>query len=202
MSKARIFGVVFSALLVTMSSTWAQTGTNLMAKAQVGDWAQFLLNSQNETVPMMSVRDQQHWRVILFVSKDSVGLQEYFTMAGKRMGPLGDRVDLSKPYEPVPGLGAEAKIDVVSSSPDNLTVNGKAYACTKIVRKVAQAADIMKGQTGWNGTSTIWVCPDIPVGGIVRIENLYESRMTPDVDPQKISETWVLTDFGFKNWKK
>jgi len=202
MSKGRTFGVVFGTWLVSMSYTWAQTGTNLMAKAQVGDWAHFVLNSQNETVPMMSVKDQQTLRVILFVLKDSIGLQEYFTIAGKRMGPLPDRVDLSKPYEPVPGLGAEAKIDVVSSSPDNVAVNGKTYACTKIVRKVAQTADIMKGETGWNGTSTIWVCPDIPVGGIVRIENRYESRMAPDAKPQKIFETWVLTDFGFKNWKK
>ncbi len=55
---------------------------------------------------------------------------------------------------------------------------------------------------GWNGTSTIWVCPDIPVGGIVKIENQYQSQDTAGSKPQKISETWMLADFGFKDWKE
>jgi hypothetical protein len=55
-------------------------------------------------------------------------------------------------------------------------------------------------ESGWNGTSTIWVCPDIPVGGVVKIENQYESQLTADSKPNKINETWVLADFGLKNW--
>jgi hypothetical protein len=27
------------------------------------------------------------------------------------------------------------------------------------------------------------------------------SQMTPDMKPNTITETWMLTDFGFKNWK-
>jgi hypothetical protein len=84
---------------------------------------------------------------------------------------------------------------------ENLTVKGKSYACTKIVRKVSRAADISEIQSGWNGTSTLWLSPDVPVGGLVKIENRYASQQTPGSKPNMITETWLLTDFGFKNWK-
>lgn len=201
MKKSKTFVTILVVFFAVLNLAWGQTGTNPLAKAQVGDWAQYVFNSQNGTVPMLSVKDQQHWRVISVVLKTGVRIDEYFIMAGKRNGPLGRLANFDKPFEPVNGIGEGAKIDIVSSSQENLAVNGKTYACTKIVRKVVQLADIMKGQEGWNGTSTIWICPDIPVGGVVRIENRYESQLTPDSKPNKLVETLILTDFGFKNWK-
>lgn len=109
--------------------------------------------------------------------------------------------EFAKPFEPVPGL-AGAKITVVSSTPESLAVKGKSYACTKIVRRISKAVDAAKLESGWNGTSTIWVCPDIPVGGVVKIENQYESQITADSKLQKINEIWVLADFGLKSWKE
>jgi hypothetical protein len=66
---------------------------------------------------------------------------------------------------------------------------------------VHQNPQISAIQPGWNGTSTIWLSPDVPVGGLVKIENRYASQQTPDSKPNMIMETWLLTDFGFKNWK-
>jgi hypothetical protein len=201
MSMRKTFKVILGLCFVAMSLAGMQAERNLLVKAQVGDWAQYLFNSQNETVPMLSVKDQQRWRVISVVEETGVRIDESFIMAGERSGPMGTIANFNRPFEPVSGLGEAAKIDILSSSQENQVVNGTTYSCTKIVRKVTQAADIMKGQTGWKGTSTIWICPDIPVGGIVRIENRYESQLTADAEPHKIVETWTLTNFGFKNWK-
>lgn len=177
-----------------------QTG-NPLAKASVGDWAQYLFNSRNETVPALSVTDQDRWRVVSVVEATGVRIDHYMTMGGSRTSALGSIVDFDKPYEPVPELSHGAKIEVVSSTPESVTVNGKTYACTKIVRKVSRTADMMKGQTGWNGTSTVWLCPEIPAGGIVKIENRYDSQLVESAAPNRIVETMALTDFGFKNWK-
>jgi len=178
-----------------------QAGANLLTKAQEGDWAQYVFNSQNETTPMLSVKDQQRWCVVSVVQETGVRIDEYLMMAGSRTAGLGKTADFSKPYEPVGDIALGAKVEVLSSTPDSVTVKGKPYACAKIVRKVSRTADMTKGQTGWNGTSTIWISPDIPVGGVVKIENRYELQFSEESKPDKIVETWLLTDFGLKNWK-
>jgi hypothetical protein len=38
--------------------------------------------------------------------------------------------------------------------------------------------------------------------GVVRIENQYQTQMNAGSAPDKINETWMLTDFGFKSWKE
>jgi hypothetical protein len=201
MSGIKKFIGVIVALWVAIGAARGQSGTNLLTKAQEGDWAQYVFNSQNETTPMLSVKDQQRWCVVSVVQETGVRIDEYLMMAGSRTAGLGRIADFNKPYEPVGDIALGAKIDVVSSTSDSVTVKGKTYACTKIVRKVGRAADITKGQTGWNGASTIWICPDIPVGGVVKIENRYELQITEDSKPDKIVETWLLADFGLKNWK-
>jgi hypothetical protein len=199
MRKTTIF-IVLALSLMTAGLALAQTA-NPLPKAGQGDWVEFTVNSENQTEPFLSVQDQHRWRVVSSVQPTMARIDNYSTMAGQRvsMGPI--MVAFDKPYEPVPGL-AGAKIKVVSSTPESLTVKGKSYACTKIVRQISLPVDAAKLESGWNGTSTIWICPDIPVGGIVKIENKYESQLTADSTPQKINETWVLADFGLKNWKE
>lgn len=128
-------------------------------------------------------------------------IDNYAIIAGNRSSMGGSVRYFNKPFEPVNELNEKANIDIISTTSDNLTVNGKSYACTKIVRKVSRAADISKIQSGWNGTSTIWLSPDVPAGWVVKIENRYASQLTPVSKPTMITETWLLTDFGFKNWK-
>jgi hypothetical protein len=201
MSKRTWITVILTSGLLGMSAAAGQT-IHPLAKAGVGDWAEYLFNSQNKTVPMLSVKDQKQWRVVSAVTDSGVRIDHYLMINDSRTGPLGSVIDLAKPFEPVEDLAQGAKIDIVSTTPESLTVNGKTYACTKIVRRVSRAADLTKGQTGWKGTSTVWLCPDIPAGGIVRIENSYESRFADDAEPNTVVETLALADFGFKNWQE
>lgn len=199
MKRTSIYALL-ALLLLTAGLTFAQTA-NLLSKAGEGDWVKFTVNVQNQTEPFLSVKDQSRWRVTSMVQETGVRIDNYTEFSGRKatLGPV--MADFNKPFEPVPQI-VNAKITIVSSTPENVTVKGKSYACTKIVRQVSQPADDSKLQMGWNGTSTIWVCPDIPVGGVVKIENQYESQDTAGSKPNKISETWMLTDFGLKNWKE
>jgi hypothetical protein len=201
MTKTRSVTALGILTLIALGFAFA-AGVHPLAKASFGDWVQFTVNIKNETEPLLSVEDQQRWRAVSVVLDAGVRIDNYSTMAGSRTGMGGSICYFDKPYEAVTGISTDAKIEIVSTTPDNVTIKGKALACTKVVRKVTQPVSAETFQSGWNGMSTIWLCPDIPVGGLVKVENRYQSQLTADSAPNKIVETWFLTDFGFKNWKE
>jgi hypothetical protein len=201
MTKISSLAVLAILTLMGMGFVYAEA-VHPLAKASDGDWVQFTVNQKNETVPLMSVKDQPRWRVVSTVLETGVRVDYYTMFAGRRSGMGGALYYFNKPYEPVNDISAEAKIEVISSTADTVTIKGKALACTKVVRKVTQPVNAATFRPGWNGMSTIWLCPDIPVGGLVKVENDYQSQLTADSKPNKIAETWLLSDFGFKNWKE
>jgi hypothetical protein len=184
------------------ASAFAMSQANLLTKASSGDWAEYSVTRENKTIPLLGFKDQKHWRTVSVVDESGVRIDEYLMMGGQRTTGLGRLVSLSKPFEPISGLAEAATVTVVSESAETLTVAGKSYACTKIQRKINQPVDDEKFQTKWAGTSTIWICPDVPLGGLVKMENSYEEQLNTSAEANKIVETWVLTDFGFKNWKE
>ena len=180
--------------LVLLSAAAARSqASNPLAKAAENDWAKYIVNSRDATLPDLSVENQERWRVVSVVLAAGVRIDNYSMIAGQRTRLGGSARYFNNPFEPVFELGGEAKIEIVSTSPESLSVKGVAYACTKIVRKV--------GSPDWNGTSPVWLCPQIPVGGVVKIENRCRVQLLPDQPPHEITEIWVLADFGFKNWK-
>lgn len=201
MTKTRSLTALAVLTLIALGFVYA-AAVHPLAKASSGDWVQFTVNLKNETEPLLSVKDQQRWRVVSTVLDTGVRVDNYSTMAGSRVGMGGSLYYFNKPYEPVTDISLEAKIEVVSTTPDTVPIKGKALACTKVVRKISQPVSAATFQAGWNGTSAIWLCPDVPVGGLVKVENHYQSQLFADSKPNMIVETWLLTDFGFKNWKE
>jgi uncharacterized protein (UPF0333 family) len=201
MRKASMMILVAAVLVFAAVPAAAQTA-NPLTKASQGDWAQYAVSVDNATVPIMNMKDQQRWRVVSVVQETGVRIDNYTIMPGGRTSMGGSVLEFAEPFEPVFEIARGAKIEVVSTTQETVTVKGKPYACTKTVRKVSRPLDAATMQSGWNGTSTIWLCPQIPVGGVVKIENQYESQLTGEAKPEKIKETWVLVDFGFKDWKE
>lgn len=201
MKKTNTIILVLIIAIAAAGFVLAQTA-NPLAKAGRGDWALYSVTVENSTTPFLSVKDQQRWRAVTDVQETGARIDNYTVFGGSRasMGPSWIAFD--QPFEPVFEISRGAKIEVVSSGAESLTVKGKAYACTKIVRKVSRASNEETLETGWNGTSTVWLCPDVPVGGVVKIENQYEGQLTSDSKPDKIKETWTLAEFGLKNWKE
>jgi hypothetical protein len=162
--------------------------THPLSKAGEGDWARYTVTVDNSTTPFLSVKDQKRWRVVQNVDESGIVVANYTEMGGGRatMGPVS--VAFDKPFEPVFEIAQGAKIEVVSSGPESLTVKGKSYACTKTVRRVTRPSNAETMQPAWNGTSTIWTSPDVPLG-IVKIENQCETELMPGSPPDKVKET-------------
>lgn len=202
MRKKRTFPSYFLIALFVTASAFAEGQVNLLTKADFGDWAEYSVTRENKTIPMLGFKDQKRWRTVSVVDESGVRIDEYFMMAGQRTTGLGRIVSLSKPFEPISGLAETARVTVVSESAETLTLAGKSYSCTKIQRKINQPVDDEKFQAKWEGTSTLWICPDVPLGGLVKMENSYTEQLNSSVEANKIVETWMLTDFGFKDWKE
>jgi hypothetical protein len=179
----------FQYLVLTLSvATIASAQENPLGKTSVGDWAKYTINRTNETIPMMSAKNQPYWRYAMVVLDDAVRINgQYYVHS------LKDR------FEPVSGLGNSKYVKVVSTAKEQVTVAGKKYDCVKIVRKVDQPVDETNFTASWVGTSTLWVSTAVPLG-LVKMENAYHTKLNKEDDGMKIKETWVLTECGFKNW--
>ena len=188
-------------LLALAVGTVASAQDNPLAKSSAGDWAKYLVTTKNETIPLMSTKDQQHWRVVTFIDNDAVGINGYFMVGENRATTGGNIYYLKDRYEPVLGIMRSKQVQVVSTSKEKLTVGGKQYECTKIVRKVDQPVDEAAMESSWIGTSTVWMSDAVPLG-LVKMENAYHTRLTKDDEGMKISETWVLAEYGYKDWKE
>jgi len=187
-------------LLALAVGAVASAQDNPLAKSSAGDWAKYLVTTKNETIPLMSTKDQQHWRVVKFVDNDAVGINGYFMVGENRSTTGGNIYNLKDRYEPVLGIMRSKQVQVVSTSKEKLTVSGKQYECTKIVRKVNQPVDEATMESSWIGTSTVWMSDAVPLG-LLKMENAYHTRLTKDDEGMKISETWVLAEYGYKDWK-
>ena len=187
-------------MIVATSFATANAQDNPLAKTAVGDWAKYIVNTVNETVPMMSAKDKPYWRYAAVVIDGSVRINgEYFVGENKAIDG-GVIHNIKDRYEPAVGLTNSKNVKVVSTSKEKVTAGGKQYDCTKIVRKVDQPVNEETFAASWIGTSTLWVSDAVPLG-LVKMENAYHMKMTKDDEGMKIKETWVLAEFGFKNWK-
>lgn len=191
---------VLMSIVVVLVSLPAVAQENPLAKSSAGDWAKYLVTTKNETVPLMSSKDQERWWVISNVGDGFVRIDNYTMFGGSRRGAGGRLAYFKDRYEPVAVVAKTTKVEVVSTGKESLTIRGKRYECTKIVRKIDQPVDDSTVQPGWSGTSTIWISAALPVG-LARMENVYHSKLSKSDKGQKIAETWQLAECGFKDWK-
>jgi len=169
-----------------------------LASSSEGDWAKYLVSTENKTIAMLSKKDQPRWRILR--SRAGANIARIDTIIemepGKKTIPLGSPVQIDKPYDPL-FMGSEPALQTISTSSEVVSLKGKSYACTKIVRRLDRPEKMEMGQTAWKGTSTIWLSGDAPLG-LVKMVNDYEEKMG---QPMKIVETWILDDSGFRSWK-
>jgi hypothetical protein len=174
---------------------------NPLTKCAVNDWAKYLVTTKNETVPLMSTKDRPVWLAVRNADKDFVYLDNYSMWGNSRHAAGGSPHHPGhERFEPVPDIAISTPVEIVSTSKEALTINGVKYECTKVVRKIDQPLDDKKLVGAWKGTSTLWICDKLPLG-LAKMENVCETRSSKSDKGQKITETWVIAEFGFKNWK-
>ena len=156
--------VTLGVLILPVLGLLAQVGAdNPLKNAKVGEWVEFVTKTQTMG-QSMEVKSKQ-----TVVAKDatSVTLRTEMTVMGKKTS-TETKIPLNQPYEPYKmGLPENVKFTVtpLGSGSETVTVGGKAYACKWTKVKV-----VMTAPTAMDSTSKVWVCPDVPVTGMVKME--------------------------------
>ena len=189
-----------SSILVLALAVAASAQENPLAKCARGDWAKYLVSLKNERVPLLSFKDAPRWVLVSSLGDGYVRTDSYVMFGNRRSNGGGNLYHTNERYMPVPGIAKTAKIDVVSTSKEKLSIKDKQYECSKVVMKIDQALDEKSVTPSWTGTSTLWICEQLPLG-LAKMENAYETKMSQKDKGQKVVETWVIDEFGFKNWK-
>lgn len=173
---------------------------NPLAHAKPGQWAKYLISREVPSEPALSSKNTPHWRVVADHDPDTgfIRVDNYILFGGQRQsGGPGGYYD-KKPFEPVEGLMADAKITEISSEPATVVVAGKPVACTKIVRQIE--SPLGEVTRSWKGTSVVWFSAAVPLG-LVRMENKFDQQFSADDPPQRVVETWALDEYG-SEWKE
>ena len=61
--------LVFLAFVVPAAFVLGQAD-NPLSKAAVNDWAKYTVDIQNATMPFLSVKDQEQWRIVSVIDSD------------------------------------------------------------------------------------------------------------------------------------
>jgi len=165
MKKAKwlLLAVALGALLLPLV---IRAADNPLKNAKVGEWVEFVTHTES-----MGTKMEMHMKQTV-VAKDatSVTLKTESTMNGNKMPPQETKIMLDQPYEPYKQGFADAVVTPLGEGTETITVGGKAYACHWAKVKV-----VATKPTAIDGTTKVWTCKDVPVSGMVKMEN--ESAM-------------------------
>jgi hypothetical protein len=168
--RSYLFAACVSVCLLAAAGPAARAADpeNPYKAAKVGDWASYKMvlkiqGMETELTTKMSVAEK---------SDKEATVKTVSSLGGQELPPQSTKIDLTKPYDPIQGLGgsvpktADTKVEKVEDGKETITVGDKKYECTwtkfKTTSKV-QGNEI-------KSEVKMWVCKDVPLGGLVKME--------------------------------
>jgi hypothetical protein len=151
-----------AALTILTAATAAQDKSHPFAKAKVGDWISYKIETAGAAAMTMK-------QTVTAKDTDSVTLKIEMDAGGKKMHSAEQRVSLKEAFDPTRMLQSpqsKAEVAKLEEGTQTLSLGGKKYACTWVKNKIVTQANGQKYET----TSTMWVSKDVPLGGLVRAE--------------------------------
>jgi len=162
---------------------------NPFKKAKVGEWIEYTMNTEAMGQKMEMGMKQS----VLAKDETSVTLRTESSMMGQKMPGQDVKILLDKPYEPYlqDQKLTDAKVTPLGDGNETITVGGKSYACrwtkVKVVATKPQAMEM---------TAKTWVCKDVPLSGMVRMES--EMNMTVNGQAMATKTSMELKGAGAK----
>lgn len=197
-SKRHPLPAVIAAALLFLGAVplRADNGDFTLAASARGDWARYSIDAKFPDTPGLNTSGRVVTRFIADRGADSVTMHSRGKIAGSDME---DRAILNRnrEFEPVMGLQGAA-VTVQSRTTEKLTVKGKTYTCAKITRKIARPLEMERMSFGLQGTSTIWMSGEVPLG-LVKMVNDLTTLYSEDYGQRSV-ETWTYLEGGFKSW--
>jgi hypothetical protein len=181
--QPRLFAVCLSVCLLTPAARAADP-ENPYKSAKVGDWVSYKMS------PKIQGNAVEMTMKMTVDAKDDkeVTVKATVMYMGQEGPPQTIKIDLSKPFDPIKGLGAsvpqtkDTKVEKVEDGKETITVGDKKYDCTWT--KFKSTTKIQDKEI--KSDVKIWVNKDVPLGGLVKME------MTGDV----FNSTMMLADHG------
>lgn len=151
------------ACLVAPAALFAQAQENPYKKADVGDWVSYEMkvdigNQVITTTMKQTLKEKTDKEATVAIEINAMGQNINQTQ----------KIPLDKPYDPTEMAkqqgGGQAEVEKLEEADDSATVGGKTYKCKRIKMKVKVK------QFNLETTSTIWVSPEVPLSGLVKME--------------------------------
>ena len=141
---------------------------NPFKKVKEGDWVVFTMT--------MVIGDFKHVgemkTTVTAKSDKEVTITTMMTLDGRKSLPREERIDLTKPYDPIGLLGlkdTDAKVENGGEAKEKVKIGTKEFDCTLIKSKT-----VSKGVPEYTTHNKLWTSKDAPLGGMVKLEVLGE----------------------------
>jgi hypothetical protein len=142
---------------------------NPFKNVKEGDWVKFTM-----TMEIGDFKQAGEFKKTVTAKSDKeVTITTIMTLDGRKSLPSEEKIDLTKPYDPIKLLGlneSDAKIEKVGEEKVKVKIGTKEYDCTLIKMKVKTNA----GGKEYNTDNKLWTSKDAPLGGMVKLEVLGE----------------------------
>jgi hypothetical protein len=178
------WSLVLAGVLLLAKGSLAGEKENPLKKAKVGDWVSYSMTNdmrgmKTSSAIKQTVKAKDEKELTLLIEMDTAG-QKYSQEA---------KIPLDKPYDPTAGVAKmpQAKMETLGEGDETITVGGKQYACHWVQIRATM-------ESGTVSTSKVWNCPDVPLGGTVKMERAMD--ITTGGTTMKTTSTMELTGSG------
>jgi len=159
------FLIAFILIIGLTSFARASGDYNPFKKVKEGDWVIFTMTMERGA--FKSVGDIK--TTVTSKSDKEVTISTIITLDGQKSLPREERIDLTKPYDPIWLLGLKdtgAKVEKGDEAKEKVKIGTKEFDCTLIKSKTTSGIYIAHNK--------LWTSKDAPLGGMVKLEVLGE----------------------------
>lgn len=186
-------------LLSILGMSIMGSGSHPLQDVKDGDWVEYNYKSAQDSTALSNIKTSKKWWTVSHRTETHVRVDFELIAFGARRRGGSHMFSLSKPFEPTLKDNPSAQVKVLSEGNETLTMNGKKYNCQWRLREIYVPLDKDSVIPEYKCKSRIWVCPEVPVGGIVKMENTISQRFSENEEFLKSVELYELNTFGRAN---
>ena len=177
------------AMVMFVAGGVCSAAENPYKKAKVGDWVSYV---QTTTAMNMSAPGHSYGKQTVKAKDDKVVTILIEVESDGQKSNREIKIPLDQPYDPqTAGMPKDmnAKVEKLADGSETITVSGRTFAC-----QWTQVRIFVEGEQIGMTVSKMWVCPNVPLGGMVKMES--DMSLKTGGNTMKVHLQTEITDFG------